>query len=352
MSELLNIHDDRAVIRWRLLASASALALVAAASSSGVARAEDADRPSVWLEVGGQVTFLEGTEQQYTPPFLSMLPTSLPDPTPAQRMPARSADLTGRISFVPGDSGWVFSAGVRYGRSSVQGRISKVLPAYYLGIPNKYARVNNYVHSEARENQSHAILDFQVGKDVGLGMFGGTSVLSAGLRAVQFSSNSSVDIGLVPDFQINSGHNIFTGTEQAQRSFHGMGPEISWDGFAPLAGDTEAGQLTLDWGVNAAILFGRRTTSVHHQTAQTYAPYSGYASNVYTTSANPKRSRRVTVPNLGGFAGVSVRYPNAKISIGYRADEFFGAIDGGIDTEKKENRGFHGPYASISIGLP
>jgi hypothetical protein len=42
---------------------------------------------------------------------------------------------------------------------------------------------------------------------------------------------------------------------------------------------------------------------------------------------------------------------HAIVSFGYRADGFFGAIDGGIDTYKSYNRGFFGPYANISIGL-
>ena len=59
----------------------------------------------------------------------------------------------------------------------------------------------------------------------------------------------------------------------------------------------------------------------------------------------------VAVPNVGALFGISYKYQNAKISFGYRADEFFGAMDGGIDTHKSENRGFNGPYATISIGL-
>ena len=57
------------------------------------------------------------------------------------------------------------------------------------------------------------------------------------------------------------------------------------------------------------------------------------------------------VPNIGGFAGISWRLPTAKVSIGYRADFFFNAIDGGIAARKSENRGFYGPFASISIGI-
>ena len=61
--------------------------------------------------------------------------------------------------------------------------------------------------------------------------------------------------------------------------------------------------------------------------------------------------RSVTVPNVGGTFGVSYRYSNAKISFGYRADLFVGAIDGGIDTRKSETLGFYGPFATISFGL-
>jgi hypothetical protein len=63
------------------------------------------------------------------------------------------------------------------------------------------------------------------------------------------------------------------------------------------------------------------------------------------------RSRRKVVPNLGGYLGASARYNNAKISFGYRADTFFGAMDGGQETHKDYNRGFYGPYMNVSIGL-
>jgi hypothetical protein len=59
----------------------------------------------------------------------------------------------------------------------------------------------------------------------------------------------------------------------------------------------------------------------------------------------------VTVPNIGGFAALSYRFPNAKLSAGYRADFFFGAKDSGFETRSTTDVGFHGPYATISIGL-
>jgi hypothetical protein len=63
------------------------------------------------------------------------------------------------------------------------------------------------------------------------------------------------------------------------------------------------------------------------------------------------RSRTVTVPNIGGYLGASMRYHNGKVSLGYRADTFFDAMDGGEQTAKSYNRGFYGPYLNVSLGL-
>ena len=63
------------------------------------------------------------------------------------------------------------------------------------------------------------------------------------------------------------------------------------------------------------------------------------------------RSTSVTVPNIGGYLGVSARYRNSKLSLGYRADTFFNAMDGGQQTGESENHGFYGPYLNVSLGL-
>ncbi len=75
-------------------------------------------------------------------------------------------------------------------------------------------------------------------------------------------------------------------------------------------------------------------------------------SKASTTAHVPvNRSRSVVVPNVGGQAAVSFRHGPARVSFGYRADFFFGAMDGGIDTRKTYNRDFYGPFATVSIGL-
>jgi hypothetical protein len=225
-----------------------------------------------------------------------------------------------------------------------------------------------------------------VGKDVGLGM-PGTSTVSGGLRVAQFTSNRTVHMSGVPDLQYGSGPltsfaakyeflntpriwHHFTGDYQGKASFLGLGPEFNWKASTPLAGtDAGDGEITVDWGLNAGLLFGRQKAIGAHMTESTrYNCAFGSREtgpnpklhleqwvncNTTATSANGphNRSRFVTVPNLGGFAGLSIHYRNAKVSFGYRADHFFGAIDGGIDSHKSYDRGMYGPFATISLGL-
>ncbi len=144
-----------------------------------------------------------------------------------------------------------------------------------------------------------------------------------------------------------------------------------------MLGDADRGEITLDWGANASVLFGRQKTKGHHQTTEKayylnhwksrtigrplvgkplidghfqnktaaahYSTnnqyYTGHPTAQTAKAASFNRTRTVIVPNLGGTAGFSFRYTNAKVSFGYRADFFFGAMDGGIDTrQNREHR--------------
>ncbi len=79
MSELIQKHDNRATIRWKLLTSASALALTAYVSSTALAGAEDATRPQIWIELGAQ---LENGEWAVSDPFSARFsPVRRPGPS-------------------------------------------------------------------------------------------------------------------------------------------------------------------------------------------------------------------------------------------------------------------------------
>lgn len=383
MSELINTHDDRATIRWKLLTGVSALALTAYVSSSSIARAEDVGQPQIWSELGGQLSQLEDGQETFSPGFPNSpaRPSMFSPSQPFERPPRTSIDEFGNISFQPEGSNWLFSASVRYGRSASDRHVhQQTYPKSFADILGTYVAkyiipfANRNADTRAENSEKHAVLDFQAGKDVGLGLFGshGSSVVSVGVRFAQFSAKSNITLKSDPDWKFNTkyfsaaGHNWEKSqpfhsngaTLQASRSFHGIGPSLSWNSSATVAGNPDNSELTFDWGVNAALLFGRQRTRTHHQTTERYSPgkYSSHEAPPQTTFQGPAhpdhtRSRNVMVPNVGGFAGLSFKYSDAKLSLGYRADFFFGAIDGGIDARKNENRGFYGPFASVSVGL-
>jgi len=384
MSELINKNDDRTTIRWKLLTGASALAL---ASWINQALAGD-DAPVVWIDLGGQLERTDQTQQFFAPPFTHSLIADGTIPSDiSQKPPLYSSVFEGALEFDPRNSKWQFSASIRYGRSNGSNashvQTSNPQTAYLLAsIPAFGIHVTNHVtgrsrkfgETAARTDERHLILDFQARRDVGLGMFGGNSTVDLGVRFAQFTSRSRAELtadsgphwqykyqttfaGYSANIQIpTEGWDIYHAKIAISRSFRGVGPSLAFKTSVPLAGNAQDGQLGFDMGVNGALLFGRQRTHGHHQTYDD-EPYIPHHYNfiplvsVYHHHYDPSRSRSVTVPNLGGFAALSFNYVDAKISLGYRADFFFNAIDGGIDARKSENRGFFGPYASISVGL-
>jgi iron complex outermembrane receptor protein len=353
MSELIVNTDNRATIRWKLLTGASAAALLAYMSSAGMARAEDASRPVVWVEAGGQFSLLSDDEEAFIPPFV--LNSQFGNAAKiAHKRPPSEWDEGAKITFQPSDSDWMMSLGIQYGKSS-RHQASNQYTKHTGGYWSKY--YTGIQSSKGSSGEKHLILDFEAGKDFGLGMFGheGSSIVNIGVRYAQFNSRSSLTLHSVTA-NVPSSYYAFDGAFEAKRKFTGIGPSLSWDASANLAGNTADGALTLDWGVNGALLFGRQRTRIHHQKTSVYQSesakyYPSLRSTVYHTATSPARSKNVTVPNLGGYAALSLRYVNAKVTFGYRIDSFFGAIDGGIDAAKKEDRSFNGPYASISIGI-
>jgi iron complex outermembrane receptor protein len=383
MSELVNARKTGMNFRRQLLATASAIALIGSLYGAGGAKAadDDSDRSSVWIELGGQLSRMSEGQEVFAPAF----PDSPPRPSifsPSQKfegLPLYSIDETGKISFEPTGSDWVFSASVRYGRSGSNKRvIQQTHPASFIVTKSGHPSPSfapaaplaaHFADTRVQNDESHLIADFQAGKDLGIGMFGnrGSSVFNFGVRFAQFNSKSNISLKSDPDWHFSTKY--FYGFKlpayqpyhsnlahmSAARNFRGIGPSLSWNGEAPIAGSSQISELSFDWGVNFAILFGRQRANVNHEETGRYHGkkyHAGYHVTLYhPTPVNVHRTKTVIVPNIGGFAGASWRIQNFKVSAGYRADLFFGAMDGGIDTAKKENVGFYGPFASVSVGL-
>jgi iron complex outermembrane recepter protein len=252
----------------------------------------------------------------------------------------------------------------------VHHQTTRVFSQEYKYTPGRYYKTDleKFSNTLSHHRERNTVLDFSAGKDVGLGLFGSqaSSVLKAGVRFAQFTSKSAFDLRARPDLSIkyftygplrfvaDRNFHTYYATGHASRSFRGVGPALSWNGSAPLVGDAQHGEIVFDWGVNASVLFGKQKARVRHQESGHYKAPGG--SLLYTTvyPASPvsrTNARSVSVPNVGGMAGISFRRGDAKISFGYRADFFFDAVDGGIDTRKSTTLGFNGPFASISVGL-
>jgi hypothetical protein len=378
MSELMNASGCRKNLHWRLLTTVSTLALLGFVVNTPNAAAsdDDSDRPVVWIDLGGLLERSDYGADLPTAPFMATVKAPLHSPVAADKPPLFSYGADGSISFQPEESDWIFSASLRYGRSNgrkyihdqINNRVHDYAPPYFAG---GYYTINfgKLVDITAAQNQSHTIADFQAGRDFGLGLFGknGSSVLSAGVRFAQFSSQATSAVNAKPDTVLYNDipsrapkyvavqrYDVYKFAAFAHHNFRAVGPSISWKASAPFAGNGDGAELTLDWGLNAAFLFGRQKTIVHHRTTGGsfhQRAYPNYAQRYHTSPPTNSRDRTVTVPNLGGFAGLSFRYSNAKVSFGYRGDFFFGALDTGVDTAKRTTMRFYGPFASISVGI-
>lgn len=376
MSELNTTQKTTADLRWRLLTTASALALLTSVITGGEASASETDRPTVWIELGGSLQRIGGGEDRFAPDFTidnagrsfnKISPLSL------QRLPRYAVDGDASISFSPQGADWDLVAAVRYGRSNgaknlhQQAHYSKKLnngrpptDSKYLSIMVPYTNSN---HTEVQTKESHLILDFSAGKDVGLGLSGAAeSKLSLGLRYAQFTTNMNTQFYSMPmhyfalnfnESTKNRAHSYFA-VSHIDRSFRGIGPSLSWEGKIKVAGNPETNELSADWGINAAILFGRQKVDGFYQSADHYLkgdPAFGGTIDITAKNTPLNHSNKRIVPNLGGFAGVTFKSDNAKVSFGYRADIFFGAMDGGLASRDNRDRSFHGPFAKASIGL-
>jgi iron complex outermembrane receptor protein len=369
MSELINAKNNRGDFRRRLLVSASTLALIGslAAVSDAIAADSSVDRPIVWIELGGQLQNISTQGDAFDPAFLAANSNSVifhpVSPLQAEKAPKFAVGGEGKVSFEPAGTRWILSASILYGRSNGNSHVHN--QTYTATNPNinpnpPYSGLNSiekFADTKAQHSEQHAIVDFAAGRDFGLGMFGsgGTSILSLGVRFAQFTSRAHINITARPDLEVISGlaganWHLYTATAQSRRNFHGLGPSFSWNASKPVVGSQNDGEIALDWGLDAAFLFGRQEVSEQHSTTANRR-HKKYNYPAIHLSGHRTLARSVNVPNIGGFAGLSFKYAAAKVSFGYRGDIFFGAIDGGWDTAHRENLSFHGPYATIAVGL-
>lgn len=295
MSELLNASEYRTSFRRQCLTTVSAIALLAFSHGIGEAADDDGNRPTVWIELGGQLSRLDSSYEPFAPEFPNSppRPATFSSPVPLEKSPFYSIDETGKISLAPSGTAWSLSASVRYGRSSASRNMRQGThpgPFVHYGYTGfrlvTYPIASKFADTTVHNDEQHLIVDFQVGKDVGLGLFGrsgGSSTISVGVRFAQFGSKSNVMLKSDPDWHFHfkylgaitfaqQGFHTNQANLTAERSFHGVGPTLSWDGSSSIAGSSETGELLFDGGVNAAVLFGRQRAAINHSVVGAYGP--------------------------------------------------------------------------------
>jgi hypothetical protein len=293
--------------RYQLLTTVSAVALMA---SVGSALADDGGMSSIGhftLQVSGGPDWYGGQGTEW---FNS---------GSGDRVgPRQGWDFAGKATFQPTGSDWIISAGVQYGRANSS---SANIAGFY---ETEFGTGTYTDHASHKEN--HFIADFEVGQDVGLGMFnGGSSVISGGLRYAHFDAKTSLS------FSSSSKYNTFKGSADISRTFSGGGPVVSWDASTPIF---HSSPFSLDWGADFAYLFGTQKVTFTE---------GGYEQS---------RHQGASIPSLGGYLAVSYHFCGCddKVSLGYMAQSYFGVLDGGSENREQVDRSFSGPYLSVSVG--
>lgn len=332
----------------RLLTSVSVIALVAnfGADNTALADGDGSNQKSVWITLGSQLEQRGGSQEPFAPSFYNtIVDNGFMSPLKAGRPARYSTGFEGSISISPQDSEWVFEAAIRYSRSNSRKFVHQQHPGAYerFKFLGQYSTqtMDNYVQTAASNCDSHTIADFQVGQDVGVGVFGAhsTSVINLGVRYAQLSQRSHANVRARSDGKLipftffkyhlfEKSYHQYHGSNARQANFYGVGPSVSWSGSALLVGETDDSGIAAEWGVNAAALFGRqRASSQHHSSGlfEYFASSYPHSAALPTRTGRSARSHNVVVPNVGGFAAVSFRYSAAQIRFGYRADFFFGA---------------------------
>jgi outer membrane receptor protein involved in Fe transport len=238
--------------------------------------------------------------------------------------------------------------------------------------PSYLLRATDRLSDSTDRKEDHLIVDFEVGKDVGLGRVLGVdeSSLGVGLRYADFTSDVSGYMRGIPDMTLpqdgwskyNTTFHQYIASFDAKREFKGLGPTLSWEASRPLLGSSDAGHLNVDWRVTGGALFGRQTAKISGMAGSQYfnAVYPSYPSQYADSRLAPPtqaplniapRTKSVVVPLLDLSLGLSWQVPGVTLGAGYRWERYFNVLDAGFTEREAYDRTIDGPYFKIAVGL-
>lgn len=327
--------NSQHTLRRYLLGTASGAALIGGAPLAHA----DTTIDHIYIDAGGQYSFQNGR-------------TALPeifDFFNGQSSIGLKNGWDGRGDIALQSGNWYLTLSADFGRSGVSkgggAFVSNYYPKYF--HRTAFSTTHDHVDSPgAKHEESHMVVDFTLGKDVGLGMFGldGSSIVSLGVRYNHFVGRTRTNIHYSTQVNYFYSTGATNGTyytshtlRKVNQQFVGWGPVVTWKGKAPLEPD-----FAFSWGLTAAAVIGGRsfeTTTSH---------FDG------TVTRDIVRHREIISPQLGGYVGLVWQAPDSPldITVGYRGDAYFNIVDkGGFIPGKYADRIIHGPYAQIGFQL-
>jgi hypothetical protein len=234
--------------------------------------------------------------------------------------------------------------------------------------PDNLLTATNRLSVTTARKESHLLVDFAVGKDVGVGVLGtAQSSLSAGLRYADFKSSVSGEMRGIPDMTLpedgwgkyNTTFHQYAAKFAAEREFRGAGPTLSWEASRPIWGNDESGRLDVDWALTGGALFGKQRTTATGTAGSTYFNDRYTRDFVVNQLQAPTqtpidiapRNKSATVPVLDLSLGLSFETSGVKLSTGYRWERYFNVLDAGFQEHKSYDRTLDGPYVRLSLGF-
>jgi outer membrane receptor protein involved in Fe transport len=341
------------------------------------------DPYALTVELGGQIQRQDAPYQSLAPDFANAFSQAI-DPRAAQQRDldwGDGRDVT--LMYRPAGSPWTVSAGLRHGRTNsgitrlhreeASGPKACSFPIAGIGSlfcdPNssKYSPYNfraamDWSDASAVNREEHTLVDFEVGRDLGVGAFNVKSSLALGLRYAQFRSSTDATMYGIPDWEhlpdgwanIPVASHYYGASLAAARKFKGAGPTLSWDASKRLLGDELTGHVDLDWSATGGVLFGKQWSAVGGFEQR------GEFLGTYNTRPRPAvakvpfsfdRSGSATVPLLDLAVGVSYEVQRFKLSTGYRWERYFNVLDAGYAEREDYDRTIDGPYFKIAVGF-
>lgn len=320
---------DRTHRKSRLFWQVSTIVLLTAVPAAALAAPSEG---GLWVELGGQYTFDDSSDTQDIGAF-GVSP---------KIHPGDGYAVNGKITYQPEGSPLSYAVGVRYGRTRSRG----LSGSYYSSTGD-----GQYYSASGHESikLTHTVVDFEIGKDVGVGMFGShaTTTVGVGLRYAHLTTSTR------GSFVTASKYASGSGTFGTKRTSDMVGPRLFFKVSAPLPGSLGSDGLSVSAGAGGGVLYGRNKVTANLDRTTHYFSSDGDGTTTRSNHYGFSRSKNKFAPTADGFAQLNWKLPSAPLTVsaGYRFDGVFMGLDGGYTSNHQINIIDSGPYLSMVFKL-